>query len=290
MWATRAILIVGRFTAATAVFCGLSMVVPCQAHPGIDEQIARIDEQLASAPDDATLYLRRGELHRIHRDFKNAEADYRTALRLDPELRVAEFCLGRLQVEAGVPVEGRATLDRYLAAHPDDPQALAFRGRALVALGEPLPAAEDFSRAILHSDPPRPEDYLERARALASAGPEHVGRALEGLDEGLRQLGEPVTLQDYAIELELGRRNFDAALRRLDRIAAQSVRQEPWLVRKASILEAAGRVDEARAAYRQTLASIGALPAERRGNKAVERLEREAQQGLERLGRVATSP
>jgi hypothetical protein len=68
------------------------------------------------------------------------------------------------------------------------------------------------------------------------------------------------------------------------------VRQEPWLVRKASILEAAGRLDEARAAYRQTLASIETLPSERRSNKAVERLEREAEQGLERLGRSPSSP
>ena len=290
MWSARIIiLIVGGFAAVAVAFCGL-LSTPCEAHPGIDEQIAGIDEQIAAAPDDATLFLRRGELHRIHRDRAQAEADYRTALRLDPELRIAEFCLGRLQVEAGAAADARATLDRYLSSRPDDPQALTFRGRALVALGEPLRAAEDFSRAIRNSDPPRPEDFLERARALASAGPEHVGRALEGLDEGLRQLGEPVTLQDDAIERELGRRNFEAAPRRLDRIASQSVRQEPWLVRKAAILEAAGRVDEARAAYRQTLASIDELPAERRGNKAVERLEREAQQGLERLGRAPTSP
>jgi predicted Zn-dependent protease len=285
----RTILIAGWFAAVIVTFCGL-VASPSHAHPGIDEQVARLDELIASAPDDASLFLRRGELHRIHSDHDKAEADYRTALRLDPELRIAEFCLGRLEVESGHPTEARATLDHYLSARPDDPQALAFRGRALVALGEPLLAAEDFSRAIAHSDPPRPEDYLERARALAAAGPEHVGRAVEGLDEGLRQLGEPVTLQDYAIELELGRKNFDAALRRLDRIASQSVRQEPWLVRKASILEAAGRLDEARAAYRQTLASIETLPSERRSNKAVERLEREAEQGLERLGRSPSSP
>lgn len=289
MWGIKKILVAGWGPAVLAAFCA-SAFLPCAAHPGIDEQILRLDEQIAAAPDDAALFLRRGELHRIHREWAKAAADYRTALRLDPELRIAEFCLGRLEVESGSPAQARAILDRYLSARPDDPLALAYRGRALVALGEPLLGAEDFSRAIRHSDPPRPEDYLERARALASAGPEHVGRAIEGLDEGLRVLGEPVTLQDYAIELELGRRSFDAALRRLDRIASQSVRQEPWLVRKAAILEAAGRVEEARAAYRQTLASIETLPAERRGNKAVERLEREAQQGLERLGRGPTAP
>jgi len=278
----------GAHAAVLAVSCAL-LAAPCWAHPGIDEQLARLDEQLAAAPDDATLYLRRGELHRIHRDYAKAEADYRAALGLDKELYIAQFCLGRLKIDSGATEEGRAILDQYLSAHPDDPAALAYRGRALMALGEPLAAAEDLSRAIRFAEPPRPEDFLERARALASAGPEHVGKAIEGLDEGLRLLGQPVTLQVYAIDLELARRNFDAALRRLDSIASQSVRQEPWLVRKGSILEAAGRLDEARSAYRQTLASIENLPSERRSNRAVERLEQEARQALERLSPALTS-
>jgi hypothetical protein len=78
--------------------------------------------------------------------------------------------------------------------------------------------------------------------------------------------------------------NYDAALVRLDRIASESVRQEPWLVRKATILEAAGRVTEARQAYQQTLTSLDSLPSTRKSNRAVVRLEDEARQALERLG------
>ena len=261
------------------------------AHPGIDEQIAKLDAEIEATPDDARLYLRRGELHRIHRDWSKAEADYGAALARDGQLRIAEFCLGRLKFEAGDPAQARAILSRYLTARPDDAEALAYRGRALVALGEPLAAAEDFSHAIRSwNGAPRPEHFLERARALDSAGPEHVGAAIAGLDEGLRLLGEPVTLQLYAIDLELERRNYDGALARLQRIASQSVRQEPWLVRKATILEAAGRLEEARSAYRETLASIETLPSNRRGNKAVERLEQEARQALERLDLAPASP
>jgi tetratricopeptide (TPR) repeat protein len=272
-----------------AVACAL-LTGTTAAHPGIDEQIARLDEEIAATPGDAKLYLRRGELHRIHRDWEKAEADYRAALERDEGLRIAEFCLGRLKIEAGDPAAGRAILDRYLSARPNDAEARVFRARALAALGDPLAAAEDFSTAIRADETPRPEYFLERARALAAAGPDHVAQALEGLDEGLRLLGEPVTLQLFAIDLELERRNYDAALRRLERIASQSVRQEPWLVRKASILEAAGRLEEARSAYRQTLESLETLPAGRRGNRAVERLEQEARQALERLSPAPGSP
>ena len=266
-------------------------LAPASAHPGIDEQIAKLDAEIQAAPDDGRLYLRRGELHRIHRDWKPAEADYAAALAHDPSLHIAEFCLGRLKLESGEPAQARTILDHYLEARPADPEALAYRARALVALGEPLRAAQDFTSAIhARTDAPRPENFLERARALASAGPEHVGEAIDGLDEGLRLLGQPVTLELYAIDLELERKNYDAALARVERIASQSVRQEPWLVRKASILEAAGRIEEARTAYRETLASIQTLPQSRRGNKAVERLEQEARQALERLDLAPASP
>jgi len=277
------------FGVTMVLFCALS---PCalQAHPGIDEELARLDAQIAATPGDAKLYLRRGELHRIHRDWEKAEADYRVALELDDGLHIAEFCLGRLRIESGQPAAGREILDRYLSQRPNDVDAHVYRARALVALGEPLAAAEDFSRAIDSSETPRPEYFLERARALAAAGPEHVADAVQGLDEGLRSLGEPVTLELYAIDLELERRNYDGALRRLDRIASQSVRQEPWLVRKASILEAAGRLEEARSAYRQTLESLDTLPASRRSNRAVERLEQEARQALHRLDVAQRSP
>ena len=52
---------------------------------------------------------------------------------------------------------------------------------------------------------PIPTYYLERARALVEAGPEHFGEALRGLDEGSARLGHPVTLEPYAIELGIER-------------------------------------------------------------------------------------
>ena len=102
-------------------------------------------------------------------------------------------------------------------------------------------------------------------------------------DAGLERLGQPVTLQLYAIELELTRGRHDAALARLDRIAAQANRQETWLVRRGEILESAGRVEEARVAYSAALEAIKTLPASRRANRAVKTLQDEAEAALNRL-------
>ena len=265
---------------------------PAVAHLGVDEQIAVVDKLLEAKPGDATLYLRRGELHRIHKDWNAAEKDYLQARKLNPDLPAVEFCLGRMKLEAGDPGQALEHLDRYLELRPTDAKALTTRGRALVKLGRSLAAAEDFTKALAHAGagPSQPEVYLERARALMAAGPQHLDQALQGLDEGLQKLGEPVALQLYAVELEVGARRYDAALSRLDRLAAGSVRKEPWLMRKGAVLEAAGRPSEAREVYRQALDAIDALPASRRDNRAVERMEDEARAGLERLGRADATP
>ncbi len=255
------------------------------AHPGIDEQIAHVTSLIEKDPENATLFLRRGELYRIHRGWARAEADYASARKLDPDLAPVDLCMGKLKLDADRPVEAKQALERYLARRPDDSDALAFHGRALARMGQYVAAAASFTRAVasVRSDRPRPEFYLERAQALDAAGIAHLDEALRGLDEGLARLGNPVVLQNYAIELELKGRRYDGALARLEILASQSQRKESWLVRKGEILEAAKRFDEARAAYEQSLLAIDALPSSRRQNRAVERLIEQARDALDRL-------
>jgi predicted Zn-dependent protease len=120
-----------------------------------------------------------------------------------------------------------------------------------------------------------------------------VDLALDGLDEGLERLGQPVTLQLYAIELELRQDRYDQALARLDRIAARSPRKESWLIRRGEILELAGWPADAKQAYIDALAAIDSLPATRRWNRAVQRLETTATEAVERLDEpveISTGP
>jgi tetratricopeptide (TPR) repeat protein len=263
---------------------GVSVSV-LRAHQDIEIQIADVTRRIEAEPKNAELFVRLGELHRIHRDWSAAEKDYRRARKLEPELGDVDYFIGRMKLEAGLPKQAKKYLDRILAREPGHARALIARARVFAELGQPLDAAEEYTRGIAAYGETRPDPsfYLERARLLEAAGPEQLESAIRGLDEGLERLGRPVTLQLYAIELEQKRGDADAALARLDRIAAGAGRQEPWLVRRGEILEQAGRVEEARAAYRAALAEIDKLPASRRGTRAASRLQAEAQAALERL-------
>ena len=52
----------------------------------------------------------------------------------------------------------------------------------------------------------------------------------------------------------------DAALARIDTVMARLQRKETWLERRAQILRAAGREEEAKKNYHDALAAIGRLP------------------------------
>jgi len=259
-----------------ALFACAVVVASAAGHGPIPEQIAAITKRIEQNPEDATLLLRRGELHRVDRAWSAALADYTHAANLDPELSAVQLCLGRMLLEAGWPRSARISLDRFLAEQPDHVSGLVTRARALAELGDGIAAARDYTHALAaigEKRKPLPEYYLRRARALAGEGPDHLDEALRGLDEGIKRLGPLVTFELYAIELELARKDCDGALARLDAIITQSPRKEKWLTRRGDILEQAGRHEEARAAYTHALTLLQSVSAHRRRARATRELE-----------------
>ena len=222
-------------TVAAVLWCA----GPLPAHVGSDLRLAALNERIAAAPRDPALYLARGEIHRVRREWTRALADYDRAAGLDPGNSAADLCRGRMWLEAGQAGRARASLARFLQRRPAHVAGRVLFARALAATGAHLAAARQLAEAIRRDPNPVPEHYLERAAALAAAGPGHHEEALRALDDGIAKLGPLVTLELAAIDLELAAGNKPAALRRLDRIAAQSERQEPWASRRAEILERA---------------------------------------------------
>jgi len=250
-----------------------------QAHEGLHEQIAAITARIKRDPKNASLYLQRGELHRLHRDWALAAADYDRAQRLQPALKIVELARGKMLFESGKLQRAKLMLDSFLSQQPAHYDGLIARARVLAKLGARSDAAKDFTRALSVASVPEPELYLERASVLASDA-QSISEALLGLDEGIDKLGPVVTLQLAAIDLELRQKNYDAALTRLDQIAAQSERKEAWLVRRGEILKLAGRDEEARAAFNAALVAIESLPPAHRQNRSVTALELRARSAL----------
>jgi tetratricopeptide (TPR) repeat protein len=242
-----------------AVFSVYATLV-VSAHGDLHEQIAAASRAIAAHPGDATRYLARGELYRAHHEAAPALADFATALRLDPALDAARLARGRMLLEARRPAEALADLDAFLAAHPEHADALVIRARARVAVGRGREATSDYDRALRIAD--NPDWFVERARVVRR----WIGAAaaLDGLDEGIARLGPLVTLTIEAIDCELHLRRYDTALLRFDRLTAAAGPHPQWMLQRGTILLAARRPAEARAAFAAAQAAIDALPPARR--------------------------
>ncbi|HKR67092.1 MAG TPA: tetratricopeptide repeat protein [Thermoanaerobaculia bacterium] len=249
------------------VLLALCVALPLFAHEGLHEQLAELTRRIAAQPQDAVLYLKRGELYRLHHEWDLAARDYEAARRLQPSLQGVDLALGMMLTDSGRAKAALVPLRRYAKQHADDFRGRIALARALVASGRAAEAAGEFEAAVKLTEAPDPDLLVESARALSAAGRTRDALAL------LDRLPNVIALQLAAIDLELASRNYDGALRRIDAAAASAVRKESWLARRGDVLVAAKREDEARAAYRAALDAIESLPVERRRAPATAQLE-----------------
>ena len=254
-----------------------------RAHDSVTQQIARVTAELKNDPGNARLLLRRGELRRMNREWREALADLDRAADRDPALTRVHLVRAHVLLDASRPSDAVAAASQFLVTEGGDPDALTVRARALVRLRRFDAAAADFTRALARA--PLPEIYIERARAQSDVGVPGQARALAGLDEGLARLGPIVALEIEALDLETRLGRVDAALRRIDRLAAGASRQETWLARRGAVLARAGRTDDARASYQAALEAADRLPAWTRQTRATQQLIASIRAELDRLQR-----
>jgi len=259
-------------------------VGPAVAHDDLHEQIARCSEKIAAEPNNAALYRRRAELHRLHEDWDRALADLERAGELEPDHPELDHARARVLLDAGWPRSALVIIDRFLALHPKHGPGLWLRARALAALELGGESAAAYDLALRHLQVRTPDHFLERAEAWRARGPDHLDHAIAGLDEGMAELGPIISLQKLAITCELEQRDYAAALKRVDRTLEAAVRKERWLARRGEVLELAGCPAEAMASYQGALAAIESLPARHRNVAATVELQARVEAAIERLG------
>lgn len=231
-----------------AAVIGAIVALPAAAaaHPTIDARLAAI-EQRFGRDRTAAYYVEHAEVNREAGRWTEALADAERARALDPSARRPLILAAAIHYERGAPAEALPLLEAALAAHPDDPEARLLAARARRETGQLAASAAEYDRLLAAVAVPRPETYVERARVLAAQG--RIDDATRGLDEGLTRLGMIAALQLAAVELEVDRRGFDAAVRRLDLLLERNPGQAFWLTRRAEILELGGKTAEARRGF-----------------------------------------
>ncbi|CAN5859067.1 hypothetical protein BH18ACI5_BH18ACI5_19520 [soil metagenome] len=247
------------------------------AHGDLHAQIVAATAKIRRDPGNPVLYLERGAVYRDHREWSRSLADCDRALTLNPQLADGALCRGLTLAASGRYTAAERALSSLLTDHPDIVSARIARARTLVALRRPIDADPDYAAALSRN--PNPDWYLERAHALRQA---RQSRAIAVLDEAIATLGPLVTLQEFAVELDVEAKRYDSALVRVDLVISRINRAPAWLLRRAQILEKAHRSEDAAQGYLDTIAAITALPPARRHTRAMADLIARAQAGVAR--------
>ncbi len=238
------------------------------AHDGLHEQIVALTEEIKKDPRNAALYLKRAELYRLHAEWKNSEKDFARTERLDAYLAAAvNLGRGKLWLDAKQYSKARLALEKFLAKEPGGFEGVLTMARVSAKLKKTKTAVKYFTQAIRISPEDSAEIYLERAETLVNA--RQFDEALRGLDEGLERFGNLVTLHTAAIDLEVRRKNYDAALVRLDKLTAAMPRKESFLLRRGEILLKAKRNCEARKDLLEAQKDYDSLSSFRKNVRAV---------------------
>ncbi len=242
----------------------LSLPSAVSAHGNLDEAIGAVSSALKGSPNDADLFLRRAELHRMHRDWDAAERDYAQVNRLAPGLEGAKLGLAELRLAQGREEDALQLLDEVLEKCPTHAFARSLRAALREKRGDWKLADEDLAAATEAS--PELHYATKRADLLERHG--QAEAAARCLDEASIARGGVPLLEQQALTIEERAGRTGAALRRLDGLIAREPRPDIWLARKALLLERNGREQEAQLVWRQAAKAFEGVPPDKRGLKA----------------------
>jgi len=189
----------------------LTVCPALHAHSDLSLQIDELSRQLESEPDNPELLLRRGDLQRRHENWDLARADFTKVREVQPENPTVDWFEGRMEVEAGRPLEGVELLDRFLLTQPHQAIALQNRAQGYLQLELPLLAARDLQTVIRVSDNPAPALYSASALAFVAAGPDYFPDAMIVSNQGLSIFPGEIVLTGIATDLSLAQADTDTA-------------------------------------------------------------------------------
>ncbi len=256
----------------------LALASPGSAHGDLHRKLAELTAAIVKNPRSPGLYLRRGELHRLHKDWAAARKDLDALRELSPGFPELDFHAGRLEFHAGRLQQAKRLLDAHLVACPRHFRGHFCRARLLTRMGESAAALRDYDVAVA-LEPENPDHYLERARVQRQSGVA-PRRIVKHLDAAVQRLGDLVVLHETALQVELEQRAWPAARRRLDRLIETMPLAAPWLLRRGMVLERMGDLEAARHSYTRGLRELADLP--RRNNIQLD-FQRSLESRLRRL-------
>ena len=230
------------------------------AHGDLDIQIERISKRIEKDADNASLYLKRGQLYAQHNEPKKSKQDYLFARNLDENLLITDLLLAQLfadnnEAEAALPF-----VNLFLKNHSNHSIALITRAKIYQQMRQPELCQKDLENALAHLAEPNPSHFISISEAVLLKDDSNITEALSWLKKGEERFGFDIVLKSKEVEYHLQSKKYNNAILTIDEIMEHFQRKEKWLFQKATIYEKSGEVDLAKTHYAATLEAINQLP------------------------------
>jgi len=250
------------------------IAAPVLAHPGAEDQLHHLNQQITQHPNQQKLFIKRGALLSRLGQYNKAQADFARAQSLGTPERVM-FELGVHYYRTQQLVQAKSSFDRSLQHFPNYLPALEYRAKVHRDTGNYASALQDFTAFLALSPYSNPGQFLSVAKMIIQEE-SNIEAALLIIDQGMERLGVTPQLQNYAISLELKANRTDAAIER-HQLLAPSARVSPgWQLTMARLLISAKRSEEAKAHIEQAkiqLVTLKKTPANQALEQQIQQLE-----------------
>lgn len=237
---------------AVVVGSGLmSLAGPVRAHDAPEVEIQHLTEHLQQHPDDVEAYLERARLHRVLENHSEALRDLRAAAERtdDPEVRgrIAEL-RGHVHIALGNDAEAVDQLTKAIERGGGTLTRHMLRGQVHERNDRLEQASEDYRAALEYGD----NVGVYRGLARVESSRDRLDAAADALRRGLESTGS-VVLRIELIDIERQRGEYGPALKLVEEGREEADIETRWYLRRAEILEGAGRGDRARHARQKAL-------------------------------------
>lgn len=243
-------------------------VLPLVAHPSPAHNLKQVEAHLLETPDDPDLLRLKANLL-IERHPKMAAKLLRKLVRIDPGKPEDRMLQARVDAALGRTDEALTELGDLLKSDPGLYQGWALLSDLHESTGRRDEAISSAMEHLERSPSPSPTDVLTCAGWLHERGkPGDAETAVRLLDRGLSRIGCLTGLHEMAIGIELETGHYDSALHRIDVLEARYRPTVAFALRRADILEKAGRPDQAADACDSAIALLDLAPASRKKTEA----------------------
>ncbi|NUP13112.1 MAG: hypothetical protein HOW73_44290 [Polyangiaceae bacterium] len=248
-----------RPTALSALVAVTATAASVFAHEGFHAEIAALDARLEVAPDDVVTLVERAALHRRAGHEMEAYVDAENAVLVAPDDPRALLERGIALHALGAAASAEEDIDVYLTTGGTDVEALVVKARLARERGDDVVARSTLSDAIARAA--RPDLVIERGLIDESRGA--LDDAAAGYEEGLELLGGAHVVRKRLVRVAAARGDFDRAEQLIVEAMTRASFDAEWLLERADVRAARGRMREALEDREAALAEIDASLATR---------------------------